>query len=637
MDNTAPIPGAYRIEHSLYLRDPFDAYRDENVRKVTTIGPNQGGRTKAMEVASLWAIARRNGPMMWNSHTNEKAQQFASARWWPMARGCEDVQPKLPNDPRLLFPCHFILRDGVDVHIQGANEGNLQEKSVMNQFNDELFQWPSGMLNEAWIRCDVSYAWNYKAWNGSVADQEDDEADWAYRDGDKRRWFVPCAKCAKLQYPIWDQLKWTKNATTMPNGEYNYQELAKTIRYECIECGHPHPDSAKTRRLWNEGGVYVPEVGEPIKINGGGRIVYPFNAVHASFKWNILCINWPGVRWAQWVEEFLKATLTLRRLGNVKPLHIFWSRRMAEPFDQAKHCASKTRLVVSDYSLGHPNFYIANKWMEEYIRFMACDKQEVGYPFVIRAAKKTGESRLIECGDSESYDEIESTSQKFSVAPRRVIIDAGYESRQVYSQCVRRGWTWMKGDPMQNREGFDHIIETKDAAGNVKRMVVSLPYSKIKWGDPMTNGRITQKPKLNPRIGIVNEAAIHEGRFARGYHFINLACKDLLNALKQGRTTTYWGVPQDVTNGYIAHMNSEVRYKIIGARGRIIFWWSNSGPDGKGKKRANHWWDCEVMITVAMVMQGILRIDEWKDEADTTITESVSDGMAAFALDNEPA
>src|SRR5260370_1263635 len=67
LDATSPIQGEYDVDNSPQFREVFDAFQDEDVRMVTTVGPNQGGRTKAMEIASLWSIKNRPGPMQWNT------------------------------------------------------------------------------------------------------------------------------------------------------------------------------------------------------------------------------------------------------------------------------------------------------------------------------------------------------------------------------------------------------------------------------------------------------------------------------------------------------------------------------------------------------------------------------------------
>jgi hypothetical protein len=52
LDTTSPIQGPYDVNNTPQLRDPAFAFQNEEIRMVTTVGPNQGGRTKIMEGAS---------------------------------------------------------------------------------------------------------------------------------------------------------------------------------------------------------------------------------------------------------------------------------------------------------------------------------------------------------------------------------------------------------------------------------------------------------------------------------------------------------------------------------------------------------------------------------------------------------
>ena len=86
LDVTSPIQGPYEVANSPQLRDPLLAFQDEEVRMVTTVGPNQGGRTQAMLGAVLWAIVNRPGPMQWNTSKDETAKELAEQKFWQFFR-----------------------------------------------------------------------------------------------------------------------------------------------------------------------------------------------------------------------------------------------------------------------------------------------------------------------------------------------------------------------------------------------------------------------------------------------------------------------------------------------------------------------------------------------------------------------
>jgi len=612
LDATSPIQGPYDISNSPQLRDPLLAFQSELVRMVTTVGPNQGGRTKAMEGGSLWAIVNRPGPMQWNTYKDDSAGDFAEERWWPAAKSCAAVVRMLPThgtglgrDRHKEKKRKVIFNNGMPFKMQGCSDSNLEEKSIMTQFNDECWQWPVGQLEIAHIRCNVAYAWCYKIWNGSIPGVDGDDFDMLFRSGTHREWNWRCPECGRLQQPKWGKrlerggIQWEQDSTTRPKGrEWDYDEVKKTVRYVCEHCPAEHLDNSRSRQALNEHACYP-----------GFKI----NALewHESFRFNILSVNWPGITWGQWVEEFLKAVQQWRRYSNIEPLRKFWTRRMSESWDESKHVLDQSKTVIADYNIADKegiNIYVKSQWEDESIRFIANDKQEWGYPYVIRACKPTGESRLIDRGVGEgdclnSYDEIEAKAKEFGVAPQCVIIDSAFEPREVYAQAAVRGWTCMRG---VDREPFKHIKEVRNPVTLLlERISIELPYSAVNYCDAFTG---TAQQQINRRLGVRRAP-----KLALRYDWINLHIKNLLSAFKEG-SALYWGIPGDVGAEYIKQVNSETRHSIINAKGKRTDWWSNTNAEGTGTKRPNHAWDCECMILVAMCLQQLINLSDWQPD-----------------------
>ncbi len=609
LDTTSPIQGPYDVGNSPQLRAPLLSFQDESKRMVTTVGPNQGGRTKAMEGASMWAIVNRPGPMQWNTYKDESATEFAEQRWWPAARSCDKIIAKMPDHGTGLGSHRHQVRtrsvifaDGMPFKIQGCAESNLEEKSIMTQFNDECWQWPVGRLRIAHKRCNVSYAWNYKVWNGSIPGVDGDDFDLMFKSGSMHEWHWKCPKCGRMQIPRWGKpkqrggIQWDRDSRTKPNDrDWDVDEVKKTVRYECDYCPEDFVDSPRSRRLLNEGADYIQT--NPRAPDW-----------HDSFRFNILSVNWPGVMWGQWVEEFLESVQKLRRYGEVELLRQFWTRRMTEPWDESRHVEANRRTIAADYNIADTD-YKTQQWEGESIRFMACDKQEWGYPFVIRACRPNGESRLIARGVDEgsclrSYDEIEAKAKEYGIAEVCVLIDCAFETREVYAQAAQRGWTCMRG--VDREQSFKHAKEVIDpATRTVKRVFIELPYSEEQLADPFTG---TEKQQINRRT-----KARLALRLARRYDWINLHIKNLLSAFKQG-SALYYGIAGDVGAEYIRQMNAETRHMITSARGKRTDWWSNTNAKGTGTKRPNHAWDCECMILVAMCLQRLIDLSDWKPD-----------------------
>jgi phage terminase large subunit GpA-like protein len=448
----------------------------------------------------------------------------------------------------------------------------------------------------------VAYAWNYKVWNGSVAGVAGDDIDLALRSGTWKEWHWRCSKCGHEQIPRWGKpgkpggIRWDKTERTRPNNrEWDYKEVKKTVRYQCFGCGYEWDDTARSRRLLNSKARYI-------GLNTGAE------GWHQSYRFNILSVNWPGITWGQWVEEFLKAVAQYKRYGNVEPLKKFWSRRMADPWDESRHLQVTSRVVLADYWLKDKDWK-KEKWDREVIRFMSCDKQQWGYPYVIRAVAANGDSRLIGRGVSEStcltsYDEIAITAAEYGVQPQCVLIDSGFEAREVYAAAVKHSWTCLRG--VDRVEPFKHFQEIVGPRGMIERTAIELPYSAAQLVDPFSG---TSMQQINRRI------RVQAPRLVRRYDWMNLHIKNMLNALKHGQAL-YWGVPGDAGRDYMQQINSEVRHRVLNARQRVTEWWSNTDEKGEGTKRPNHAWDCECQIVVAMSLQKLMDLSDWKqDEA----------------------
>jgi hypothetical protein len=192
-----------------------------------------------------------------------------------------------------------------------------------------------------------------------------------------------------------------------------------------------------------------------------------------------------------------------------------------------------------------------------------------------------------------------------------VIIDSAFESREVYAQAVKYGWTCMRG---VDREPFKHYKEVRQSSGEMKKMAIELPYSEEQWADPFSG---TSQQQINRRLGIARAVP----RLARRFDWINLHIKNLVSAFKQGQGL-YWGVPGDVGAEYIRQINAEVRHVVMTAKQKRTEWWSNTNAKGTGTKRPNHAWDCECMLVVAMCLQNLINLSDWSpDKSIATDTD----------------
>jgi len=595
VDSSSPIPGYYDVQNSPQMHEPLIAWQDESTRHILTLGPNQGGRTKAQEIACIWTAVFRQGPMQWNVNTNVKAEEEAEDRFWPMAEGCEEFMRLVPKSVGNFVKkkkTAVTFTNGMPFRFQGANESNAQQKTILNQFNDECFQWDPGMMDNFHKRT-TAFPTSHKIWDGSTAGREGSELHQEWNESSRGEWMFCCRKCGRVQAFEWRQLRWDTNDITHPEGKrYNYAELAKTVRYVCEnpECEEIYKDTYLERKRMNDSATYVHE--DPL-------------ASVKGYRFNSLSVNFPGVKWASLVEEFLKAKAHYREYGDAKKLELFFSRRMVEFWEEARFLGNTKVEVKSDYFINwEQNEYISYRWEDEKQgeriipgkRFLSADRQEDYYPWIIRGVRANGASRIYECGEARTDEDLEAIRIKWGVLPNCTMLDISFEFSESLGICKKYGWTGMRGSQM---ESFIHILEVREG-GKIRRMQVKRAFSPLRYGDP----HMGTKDQIRNRGNL----AVIRQKLVRYYEWSNLSIKNAFAALISGRSSLYYGVAANIGEKYHEHLNSEVRYRIVDSKGQEKWFWSNAGRDGKGTKKPNHWKDGELQVLAAMAIQGMIPI-----------------------------
>lgn len=526
------------------MKRPLEALQDPTIRTLTIYKAVQTGGTLISEIWVAWLIDNDPGPTMWNFQTDEDAEEAAQSRIHPLFEHCPPVAQKLPRDRRKLKKTEIYFYN-MWLLMQGPGMSNLQTKSVKNQVNDEVWIWPPGRHGQA-IKRTSAFSRNCKILNISQGGMKDDEMDLAYQSGTMEEWGFRCPKCNHLQPYTWDQMKYDTNDITHPN-TWNFEELKKTVRYECVKCAHAIRDTPRERRQMNDSGQYI--------------VTNP----NAS-KENVSC-HWPAwacdsIKWDSLVEEWVRAQ-DLKKNGSIIQLKDFMQKRSAKPFEE-RYSEDKKAIINSDYSLG-------DVWPEEHERFIGIDKQKDHFWMVCRAFSKTGASRLIWKGRISVEEDLREKQIELGVTDRRVLKDSGYEASQVYKACARYGWTAMKGE---YRESFPH---------------------------PQEDGPPVYKPFSLPRKVY---ASIGTDQKTRRYCplilWSNPTIMDILDNLMHGKGPS-WGVPKDVSEEYLKHMDSHTkRRRHDKMTGREKWEWVKIGT------RPDHMRDCELQIIVAAIIAGLL-------------------------------
>ena len=554
VDNTSSMSGNWRSDNSPWVKEITEVAADNRVRRVVVKCSAQSAKTQTIMGIVCWAISEDPGPAMWVMASKDDAKDLFKDRIQPTFDACKPVADQLLEVEGLTFrfasmPLYFL----------GAGApSKLQSKPIRWLFLDEVRNYPKGALDMVLKR--TRSFWNSRQFIISTPDMEGDTVDRSFKEGDQRTFHFPCPACGQLQPLKMEQLRWDTNDATKPAGEWNFDALAETIRYQCVACPHVIRDTPVDRRA-------IARTGRFIRMNPNA----PRSTI--SFTWNALLPHW--VTWRSLVEEFLLAQAAARA-GDLSPLKTFVNESLGESWrDQLGEIDDFDSLAgcMEDYDFG-------DSWPEERARFMAADKQESGgehYWWVVRAFGPFGKSRLLGYGRCNTFPELEEIRRTYNVPTTNAIIDSGFKARDVYRFCASTGWKAFKGDDAP------FFLLHEPVPG--------------KPGQMRTVRRIWRHTYVDPHFGTPQA-----GRFKpiKLFQFANDPTKDMLSEYI-GRLVGEFSIPGDKRIGrdYLKQMTAERREEAKDARGRLRYVW-------KRVRRDNHLWDCELQILVAAVITKVV-------------------------------
>jgi len=437
--------GRFDISDSRHFAAPLQAIRHDKVRGVRILAPVRGGKTLIVDVAVPWAIVNDNASVLWVMQDKDIAADHAEERQMPILLSVPEIKPMLSADRHKKRKSDILFANGLPFKLSGPALGKLQSKGFKWVICDEPWLYKPGILGNAKARQGdfVKTASNKFI---AISQGGDEDGDWAleYRAGVEFVWRPLCASpiCRK---PM--PLEWTINrpdgsragaifdSIKHQDGTYDVDACAATVRYVCPHCGHPHPNTQRTRRDWNTTGEFY---------NASTGVIFdPENPpTEVSFRWHAL-VDYP---WDELVKEWLAAQ-DAKRVGNFKPLVNFFQKRCA--MMRSERTVHDTDLPFARMKFEQPA--PADKaWPGEAMRFLTADRQsEDIYWVLIRAwAKGTGESRRLWFGRLYSEAAIEAKRAEYAVPVNCTVVDSGYRPKGdhgVYAACITYGWIAAKG------------------------------------------------------------------------------------------------------------------------------------------------------------------------------------------------
>jgi hypothetical protein len=448
----------WNSENFLLIRHILDSLGDPRIHKVDCMCSAQSWKTVTMQAALCYWLSEDNGPTLFVTSSKEKSREEMKERLKPMFNECPKVAEKMPQTRGLNTGKDIYFPGGVFRVTGCESEADLQSTPYQRLILDEGRSYPKGAMSMVAKRT-RSFPHSFKQVRISTPDMENDEVHLGYQEGDMRVWEFQCRnpECGHYQELRWGEpgvkggVKYDTNETTKPDGKWRYDELYKTLRYDCEKCGMEYRNLGP----WGSDRIWFSTQGRVRRQNEDAP------EDHHSYAWNALLP--PNTDWRDQLHEKLEATAALA-FGNTEKLKSWVNETNGKPWSDKMRYADDERALLKRCAEYDP----LAPWLEEVRRFMTVDVQGAGgrhFWVVVRAWSYGGWSRLLWAGKAWTYAELDELAVKWDVSPGRVVIDTGKWAGEIYAQIMSRGYTW-KAAKGEDKASF--LVD--DGGEKVRRM-----------------------------------------------------------------------------------------------------------------------------------------------------------------------
>ena len=555
----------YRVNGKVYdianvpmLREPFRAARDWRTRRLVMPFPVQLGKTIFMQVAILYGMCEYPRDTMWLGQDDTNTLEFSTTR---MQKDIERYASRFLSRNRYdTKNNHVIFRNGTWLAMMsGDNRKNIQSRTAQRVWNDEASILSTGRLEEAERRGEAYQL--FDQFHGVISTPEDEGTEFHsyWEDSTQEIWSMACKSCGHIQGIRLDAFRWDENDLTRPDGQWDFDEVAKTIRVQCM-CGKQTPIA--DRKGFSE------------ILSSGQYVVTNPSAPRAHRGFTCSGLSNPRRSPAILITRFLKATQTAKK-GIIAPLREVIRKDFGEFWDPGLHATEGEPVQTGGYQLGDTD------WDEEHVlgpdhrcRNMTVDKQSGYYVVVIRMWAKEGHSRLLYTDQVNDWEGLAKLQEKFGIWPGiktsrhwvagRVYVDSAWQGEHragmksdfdVFRKCAKYNWHAIQASPSKEQW-----------AVKVRGRVVQRPWSEIK----------THRP-----VG---------GVHCRGLHFGVTTISQHLSKLMAQETDVRWETPDNAPEWYL----KQIRNKVL--------------IDGKYEGRNDHAWDCEKFQLPQTYIDGLFPV-----------------------------
>ncbi len=585
------LPGSARSEDydpdiAPWTKEPLERLNQPGTTVVTFIKPIQSGGSTVGEVALCHAIATfSRGDIQYNWEDDIKAGEKWDKRIEKILRACPAVMARWPVI-RNKAKRGLVVFAHLNLTVQGVHaDSNVSSDSVRFQINEEIHNWESGRLKQAYGR-GTAY-WNALRLNVSNASNENDQLHAAFNSGTRQPWEVKCPGCGLFHEM---RTRWEEEnahlgglryeSSKLENGDYNYPEIEKTLRFQ-MPCGYTVQENCAERRALSLSGRYGPPANPGAAV---GNFSYTLEAVAVDY-----------IPWILLVEEKHDALRALAA-GDSAP----WERYLKER--ECRFWSPDDRPVFGSVITSKEIKKSREGIIERAARFFSLDRQQgrmsagelPHWWLLIRDVCANGDSRLVYEGKCQTDEDAVGVIREHGCAMRCGVADSGDDTTHVYQFCMRYGINAVKGgkEPYYTHDGGARRIYSPERPLHAMLNAPSIhPY---KMGPAGNSYKMIPSPDepmfwLYSNPGVLDRLAWLRDQGAT------------VEAAKQiGITKPKWEVPDDVSSDYKRHLGSwRLSQQRTGKSREVVNIWEQVF-----KRDDLHW--CERMIAMLMEMAGFI-------------------------------
>lgn len=577
----------YRAVQGLWLPpENFDYDMSVEARIVTLMKPIQSGGSTFGEVLLLYWIKFARGILQYNWRDDIKAKARWESRIDDLLNACLPVKEKRDSLPANSDNKLEINFGNVFLMMQGAfTPGNLDSDSVPLQLNEEIHDWPPGHLPKA--RGRSTAVWNFKSCDISNAGKKGDQLDQAYNDGTAQRWMVKCPHCSNPNHeanavyhqmrtkwedkkPLLGGLRYDADGARHGFMQYDYNKIRPTIRFQMPCGGIVHNEDMSMRRGMSLGGRYS----EPTNLGA--------ELVHRSYTYEAVCVDF--INWMDLIKEKHNARRS-KKLGDIEPWRRYRCERECIPFDPDEIPADLESITITS---GTKKLRIG---LEGGISIFSLDRQQGRkthgeFPhwwLIIRSVLITEsglKSVILFEGKLETDGEAIKTLDDYNCNRWQGVADSGYDTEHVYVFCLKYGINAIKGGKEQF---YSHPSQEPGVPGPRRIYSPERPLHEMIGAPPLFE-YIQTASGMQPDL--------REPMF---FLYSKIGIRERLNWL---RAETDYQVPEDVSDDYKSHQDSEERTtKIHPETGESVVMYVQH-------KRRNDLYVCECYIAMQIDQGG---------------------------------